>query len=127
MAKLSPAQQPQALVDALEYPDDSPVKEAFAHAILALPRISGITVSPERHGFMSSLGVFGDDSWCFSINPTKQWLKNWIRKPEIRRNPTVEDDLVRTGIEFVQNGSGEYTLKIKGLKEMVDFVELVVE
>ena len=117
--------QATAILQLLDYPSTHEVRAAFLRAILMLPVLPGVSIAAESHGVMRSLGIFRGDEWCFSLAPAQQWIKVWVRRPELNRRP-------KTGTKFEEcfpgvetTGGSELTARLRTEAEMLSFVEVV--
>ena len=117
--------QPALLWEMLDYPESQEVREAFLHAVLALPRLDGVSIAPQTHGVMFPLGVCRGDDWCFSLKPARSWLKLWVRRPELSGYHVTEAVMRQAFAGVETTGSNELTLRIFTLQDMQRFVRLV--
>ena len=112
MARLVGADAAQLLGELIAYPEDGAVKALFLEALLELPRISGVQVAPESHGVMRALGVYRGDAWCYSIAPTKSWLKVWLRPPELSSRLHIAEQFRSAFVDTDDPKSGALTTKL---------------
>jgi len=125
MARLKGADAARLFVDLIDYPADRAVRELFSLIVLELGAMPEITIAPEEHGIMSSLGVYRELDWCYSIKPTKNWITVWLRAPEMRLFPQKSQAFVTRFPEGGSPDTGALTTRLVSHEEALAFVDLV--
>ena len=125
MARLVGEAAAQLLEELIAYPEEVAIRALFLEALLELPRIAGIQVAPESHGVMRALGVYRGELWCYSIAPTKKWLKVWLRPPELTNNPHVAENFRNAFDDTDDPQSGALTTRLVERDGLLRLIELI--
>lgn len=115
-----------AINDLFEKVDERQVVLGLYEALLELPRLPGVSIEPESHGYMSSLRVKRGEDWCFSLVPTQKWLLGYVRKPEIvsgRLSLRLVQELLPDAGE--KRKDSEITVRLRTFDEVLQFIALI--
>ena len=100
------------------------VRQALLLVALDAPKM-GFRVELESHGVMSSLALFRGPDWCFSFRPAQDWLKLWIRRPELTRHHVRKVDVVDLLPDVQETKSKEITARLRTYEQTETFLALL--
>lgn len=110
----------------IDYPEVQEVRVAFIKALLELPKIPGIELGADNHGFMRALGVYRDGVHCYSLATAKHWIKVWLRAPELVQRPQSVKAFCSAFPDFERNGAGEYTARLRSVTDVERFLNVLL-
>jgi hypothetical protein len=105
--------------------EDTSVRFALMEGVLELPKLDGINVEPESHGYMSSLAIRREDKWCFSLAPAKLWLLLYVRKPELARGKLDLATVREVFSDVSERSDGELTVRLRSVRDVQRLREMI--
>ncbi|MEQ8406328.1 MAG: hypothetical protein RKE49_14625 [Oceanicaulis sp.] len=115
----------ELVAELLNRVQDPDVKVAFLHALITLPRLEGIRVEPEGHGYMKSLRIRRHHDWCFSLAPARRWLLLYVRKPELARGNFGRREWTEHFPGIADRGDGELTVRLTASREIDELAKAI--
>jgi hypothetical protein len=101
--------------------------QAFACLLLGFTRLEDTSLEFESHGAVSSVRVRELEDWTFSFTAAKNWVKVWVRPPEVRLGRLSFTELKDLLPQTTDRGDYNFTLRIVDVDEALRFLGLVYQ